>query len=106
MSAIESFIQCAVKRSTGLCSDSFMSDADWAEAVEIVHKKGPVTPAEMFIYKRKYDEFAGRHLVDLVFELEIAYTVIQHLVDPTVKLHTTIETLPDGGIIVQCGDPK
>lgn len=61
------------------CNVPFMSDSDWKQAVELVHKRGPLSPVDQILYKQQHDHFALSHFLDLVFELELAYGTIKDL---------------------------
>ena len=62
-----------------LCSPSFMSDEDWRKASELVRKKGPLSDTEMIAYSMEHDRFARLHFLDLFFECERLYCIVNWL---------------------------
>ena len=62
-----------------LISPSSITDEDWATANSLIRKRGPLSEAEMLVFRYEHDSFALSHFLDLFFECERLYCIINNM---------------------------
>lgn len=65
-----------------LVSPSWMNDADWEKANSLIRTKGPLTEIEKIFFMQDHDRFTSQHFMDLFFECERLYAIINWLTRP------------------------
>ncbi|MEK7064398.1 MAG: hypothetical protein AAB973_02195 [Patescibacteria group bacterium] len=75
----EAKVDAEKRGSMMLSSPSFLNDDDWGKAQLIARKQGPLSLGEMARFKIEHDSFARAHFLDLVFECERLYSIINNM---------------------------
>ena len=70
-------VKDAAKRGTfSLVSPTWITDKDWVEANALIRKQGPLSDLDMMSFAQHHDRFASQHFMDLFFECERLYCII------------------------------
>ena len=93
---IEEAIEEAAKRSRRVLSlPSFLSDADWREAVLLLRGAGQeLSGTAKGLYTLRRDAFGKAHTLDLIMECERLYEIVRLLAEERTKSSRAIAPVP------------